>query len=73
MNDVYESERATGEDGARSPAADPCFAEWPEGDLQQELRRRELQVRDFVKAHPVPVLLGALVAGALLARLLRKD
>lgn len=40
-------------------------------EIREVLRHREAQIRDFLLAHPLPVLLGALAGGYLLARLVR--
>jgi hypothetical protein len=42
-------------------------------ELQDAFLEREARVRRFIQTHPVPVVLGALAVGFLLARLVRED
>jgi len=42
-------------------------------ELRGSLREGEERVREFIREHPVPVVLGALALGYAVARLLRDD
>lgn len=52
---------------------DGAFGALDGGDLRETLREAEPRVREMLARHPVPLLLGALAAGYLIARLMRGD
>lgn len=55
------------------PERSPALEEQPQSFLPPTLARREAELRQFIRAHPVPVVLGALLAGFALARWFRED
>ena len=61
-----------GSDGReRERDAKAVFETVDVGDLRESLRQHESRIREFVLDHPIPVLLGAVSVGYLLARVAR--
>lgn len=76
MNDERRtSEHDTGSDpGAHGNGGDydEGFGVFGGDELRESLLAAEPRVRELLASHPVPLLLGALAAGYLLARLVRR-
>ncbi len=76
MSDLWRPLAGDASDGPLRNGAAPRFAAEAGPDTSDpdgSLREGEERVRDFIRRHPVPVVLGALALGFAVARLLRED